>query len=191
MRHRRDKRGTPRNALAKRRQTTLAGRRAPDDLGTSELRRAKIRATTRSDIEINGGGVLYGRGHLDAQQFDTLATVVLWLQRLQRGWAGAGGCHALWLTILGAAVPTGFVRPENAIASGLADNARRQLVRALRQLDGSRSLVVSLAEGQAPPIVLRAFEDRLTTPDKIELERLRFGLDALAGRRGATRSDRV
>jgi hypothetical protein len=191
MRHRRDKRGTPRNALAKRRQTTLAGRRAPDDLGTSELRRAKIRATTRSDIEINGGGVLYGRGHLDAQQFDTLATVVLWLQRLQRGWAGTGGCHALWLTILGAAVPTDFVRPENAIASGLADNARRRLVRALRQLDGSRSLVVSLAEGQAPPIVLGAVEDRLTTPDKIELERLRFGLDALAGRRGAARNDRT
>jgi hypothetical protein len=43
--------------------------------------------------------------------------------------------------------------------------------------------VVSLAEGRAPPIVLRAIEDRLTRTDQEELVRLRAGLDHLAGRR--------
>jgi hypothetical protein len=181
-RRRLERRGRPRKANARSRATTLAGRRAPDDLGTTELRHRKIRATTRSDIEVNGAGALYGRGHLDAQQYDTLGTILLWLERLARGWAGTGGCHALWMSITGALVPTGFVRPENATASGLADGARRQLERALRRLDGSRELVVALAEGRAPPIVLHAIEDQLTRTDKVELERLRQSLDHLAGR---------
>jgi hypothetical protein len=116
-------------------------------------------------------------------KYDTLATVVLWLERLARGWGGTGGCHALWLTIVGALVPTAFVRPQNATVAGLADSARRALERALRRLDGSRELVIALAEGQAPPIVLRAIENRLNRTDEAELGRLRDGLDYLAGRR--------
>jgi hypothetical protein len=189
MRRRRDRRGRPRQAQARRRATTLAGRAAPSDEGTPQLRRAKIRTTTRPDIEVNGAGVLYGRGHLDAQQYDTLGMVMMWLQRMQRAWGGLGGCHALWLSIVGALVPTGYIRVQSATVEGLSDGARRALMAAVRRLDGSRDLVVSLAEGRAPPIVLRAVEDRLTTPDKVELERLRLGLDHLAGRRGATRRD--
>jgi hypothetical protein len=108
---------------------------------------------------------------------------VLWLERLARGWGGLGGVTGLWHAILGAAVPTGFVRPQSTIASGLADSARRQLESALRRLDGSRDLVSTLAEGRAPPLVLRAIEDRTTPADELELARLRDGLDRLAGRR--------
>jgi hypothetical protein len=185
-RRRIERRGRPRQANARRQATTLASRRAPDHLGTTELRRRKIRATTRPDVEVNGAGMLYGRGHLDAQQYDTLGMVMLWLQRLARAWGGLGGCRALWLSIAGALVPTGYIRVQSATMEGLSDGARRALMAAVRRLDGSRDLVVGLAEGQVPPLVLRAIEDRLTTPDKIELERLRQGLDALAGRRGAT-----
>lgn len=60
---------------------------------------------------------------------------------------------------------------------------------ALRQLDGSKNLVVALAEGWAPPIVLRAIEDRIASADEAALVRLRAALDHLAGRCGATRDD--
>jgi hypothetical protein len=184
-RRRLQRRGRPRQAQARRRATTLAGRRAPDDLGTSELRARKMRATTRGDLEISGAGVLYGRGHLDAEQYDVLATVTLWLERLARAWGGLGlgGVHALWLSIVGAMVPTAFVRPQNNTVAGLADGARRQLVRALNRLDGSRDLVVALAENRVPAIVLHVLNDKLTPADQVELDRLRTGLDALAGRR--------
>jgi hypothetical protein len=188
---RRDRRGRPRKAdkAAKRRATTTAGRAPDRDEGTAELRRRKTRATTRPDLEINAVGVLHGRGYLDAQQYDTLARVVLWLERLARGWGGLGGVTGLWHSILGAAVPTGFVRPHNVIASGLADSARRQLDRALRRLDGSKSLVVALAEGRAPDFVLHVLAGEITPADEAELDRLRLGLDHLAGRR--QRADRA
>jgi hypothetical protein len=64
-----------------------------------------------------------------------------------------------------------------------AVRARRQLVRALRQLDGSRDLVIDLAEGRAPPVVLHVLERRLLRQDEAELDRLRAGLDPEAGRR--------
>jgi hypothetical protein len=169
--------------MAKRRATTLAGRRPELDTGTQELRARKLRATTKSNLEISGAGVLLGRDLIDIDQYNVLTMVTMWLERLARGWGGTGGCHGLWLTIVGALVPTASVQPQNATVAGLADGARRQLERALRRLDGSRDLVIALAEGQAPPIVLRAIKDRLTRADKVELVRLRDGLDHLAGRR--------
>jgi hypothetical protein len=169
----------------------LAGRRAPDDLGTTELRSRKVRATTRDNLEINGAAVLFGRGHLDAQQYDVLATITLWLQRLERAWGGLGGCHGLWLSIVGALTPTGSVRPVDSTTSGLADGARRQLERALRRLDGSRSLVIALAEGQIPDLVLHVLDGELTGADHVELERLRQGLNHLAGRRTRQARDSI
>jgi hypothetical protein len=182
-RRRLERRGRPRKANARSRATTLAGRRAPDDLGTNELRARKIRATTRDNLEISGAGVLLGRDLIDVEQYNALTTVTLWLERLMRGWGGLGGVTGLWYSIVGAAVPTGFVRPQNAIASGLADNARRQLVRALQQLDGSRSLVVALAEGRVPDLVLHVLDGKLTPTDLAELTRLRHGLDEISGPR--------
>jgi hypothetical protein len=178
-----ERRGRPRKANARYRATTLAERAPPPDPGTPQLRRLKLRATTRTDVEINGSGVLFGRGHLDAAQYDVLSTVTMWLSRLARGWGGTGGVGGLWAVIIGAAVPTGFVRPQNVIAAGIADGARRQLERALTRLDGSRDLVVSLAEGHTPPIVLHAIQDRFTGADEIELDKLRSALDALGGGR--------
>jgi hypothetical protein len=134
-------------------------------------------------------GVLYGRGHLDAQQYGTLGTIVLWLERLARAWGGVGGVTGLWGSIVGTSIPTGYVRIQNDATSGLADGARRQLARALNRLDGSRSLVVSLAEGQVPALVLRVLDGKPTPADKVELERLRQSLDDIGGeRRGRNRA---
>ena len=182
-RQRRRRHGRPRQAQAKRRATTLTGRRAADDKGTPQLRARKVQATTRPDIEINGAGVLLGHNLIDLEQFNELSQLTLWIERLMRSWGGLGGVTGLWHSITGAAIPPGFVRMQNDATSGLADSARRQLVRALSRLDGSRSLVVALVEGQVPPIVVRVLDNRLTRADKVELERLRAGLDHLAGRR--------
>jgi hypothetical protein len=127
--------------------------------------------------------VLFAHDHLDRAQFDTLGTITEMLQRMARAWGGIGGVTGLWFAITGAAVPTGFVRRENEMLSGLSDQARRRLQRACRGLDGSKMLVIELAEGRAPPIVLRVLDRRLTVADAVALERLRRGLDDIGGER--------
>ena len=102
------KRGRPRRANAKRRQTTVAGRRGEADTGTEELRRRKRRVTGREDLELTGAAVLFGHDLLDRQQFDTLGLITGLLQRLAVGWGGTGGVSGLWLSITGALVRTGY-----------------------------------------------------------------------------------
>jgi hypothetical protein len=51
------------------------------------------------------------------------------------------------------------------------------------QLDGSRDLVLALAEGRTPNLVLHAIEGTLTGADEADLARLRAGLDRIGGRR--------
>jgi hypothetical protein len=95
-RHRRrrlERRGRPKKANARRRATTVAGRRAPDDLGTNELR-AKKRAVTRyENLEINPSAALFGHGAIDAMQFETLALLSLWLRTLARAWGGTASVN--------------------------------------------------------------------------------------------------
>jgi len=64
-----------------------------------------------------------------------------------------------------------------------SDQARYRLARALGKLDGCRTLVVEIAEGRAPPLVIRAAERTLTMADVDMLARLRDGLDRVALRR--------
>jgi hypothetical protein len=133
-------------------------------------------------LPLDGAAVLYGHEHLDRQQFDTLGLITQWLHRLARAWGGKdGSCAGLWAALLGAAVATTDGRSV-AVPTG-ADDARYRLARALRRLDGSRDLVVALAEGRTPPLVLRAVERCLTQDDEDDLTRLRAGLDRLSGRR--------
>jgi hypothetical protein len=184
-RRRLDRRGRPRKANARHRATTVAGRAPPPDYGTPELRQRKVRATTRDNLEVNAVGVLYGRGLIDAEEYDTLGTIVIWLHRLASGWADTGGVHGLWSSIIGAATPTpGYIRAVNAVASGLADGARRQLLWALKELDGSRDIVISLAEDRVPPLVMHVLEGRFSDEDVADLARLRIGLDRIGGRKG-------
>jgi hypothetical protein len=155
---RRDRRGRPRKAdkVAKRRATTTA-RRAPEvDLGSARLRARKRAVTGREDLELNGAAVLFGHGHIDREQYDTLAEIRRWLEAMARAWGGLGGVTGLWYAITGAAVPTGFARRQDAGLAGLADGARRRLQRICRGLDGSRDLVIELAEGKVPVIVVHA-----------------------------------
>lgn len=90
------------------------------------------------------------------------------------------GVAGLWQALTGAAIRSPGSMP---VAVGpVADHARYVLGRMLRRLDGSRDLILQLAEGRIPPLVIRAIENRLTRADAIALDRLRHGLDRVAGR---------
>jgi hypothetical protein len=173
-------RGAPRKADAKRRRTTVLGRAPEVDRGTVQLRSRKRRiAAGREDLEINGASVLFAYDHLDRQQFDTLGTITLLLQRAARAWGGRdGSLNGLWSALLAAASSQGFVPiPVGDSGFSLADQARRRLERLCRKLNGSRDLVITLAEGRTPDIIVRVLDRTLTAADTEALERLRRGLD--------------
>lgn len=63
--------------------------------------------------------------------------------------------------------------------------ARYRLGRSLSKLDGSKDLVIALAEGRTLPLVERVVARRLTRADELALERLRQSLDRLPAARAA------
>jgi hypothetical protein len=178
-------RGRPRKLDAKRRRTTLAGRAPDPDTGSAILRARKRMVTGREDLEITGAAVLFGHDLIDRTQYDTLGVVTEMLQRLARAWGGRdNSLHGLWSAILAAASSPGFVpAPVGDGKSSPADSARRRLERLCRKLDGSRDLVITLAEGRTPDIVVRVLDRSLTVADAVALERLRQSLDDIAGDR--------
>ena len=180
------RRGRPYNPHARRHKTTRRGRRGLPELvdpGSPQLRRKKRRATGREDLELTGAAVLFGHGLLDELQHDMLAQVTLWLQCLARSLGPHSfGVDGLWTAIAGAGIGTTSVTTPVAVGEGAA-HARYVLDKMLRRLDGSRDLVVELAEGRVPDIVVRVIEHRLTPADNVVLDQLRAGLDRLSGRR--------
>lgn len=181
-RRRLDRRGRPRQAKAKRRETTRAGRQGESDKGTNELRRCKRLATTREDLEISPIAVLFGRGLLDATQYDTLALVADWLRRLAWNLGPKPDAVAgLWAALTGAASSSHGIVPAGV--GPAADQSRYVLRRLLRRLNGSRELVLDLAENRPIRLVMRVLEDQLTQADEIALAQLRHDLDRVAGRR--------
>jgi hypothetical protein len=160
------------------------------DLGSVQLRVRKRAATGREDLEVNGAAVLFGHDHLDWAQYDTLATVTELLQRVARAWGGRdGSLNGLWEAITGALTSTSFAPlPVGDGGWSLADGARRRLERACWRFDGSRALVIALAEGQVPEIVVHVVERRLTQEDAAALDRLRRSLDDIEPIAGERRS---
>lgn len=175
-------RGRPRHDVAKRRQTTRVGRktgRDPVDYGTLELRERKKTATGRMDLPLDPAAVLYGRDLLDRQQYDRIGEIGHLMRQLARAWGiKQDSVDGLWTALLAAASRT--ASPRDITPAG-AENARRRLDRALRRLDGSKGLVLQLAEHRTVPIVVRAWSRSLTPRDAVVLERLRRALDRLPG----------
>jgi len=171
------RRGRRPDPNARRRQTTRAGRRGEIDRGTSALRRKKRALTSREDVELSGPGVLFGHQLIDRHQYDVLGCVTVLLRRIARACGRTTSPAGLWSALLAAASRTA---PSGEPVIG-DHGARRALERICRQLDGSRALVVQLAdEHQLPPVCLRAVEGRLTPRDEVQLELLRRGLDGLS-----------
>jgi hypothetical protein len=99
-----------------------------------------------------------------------------WLGLIARAWGGSQGSVAgLWGGIL-ATLSRG--RTVGVVPDG-ADAARLRLAKALGRLNGSRALVIALAEGRVPPLVVHVLDGALTARDQDELARLRDGLDRM------------
>ena len=108
MAHRRrrlERRGRPRKSDARRRATTLAERRAPDDLGSPELRIRKLKAANSSSevpVElVDVGGILAAHYLIDEEELATLRLVAGWLHQVQRAFAlSSASPNGLWAAIL-------------------------------------------------------------------------------------------
>jgi hypothetical protein len=165
---------------AKRRFTTRFGRKygyERPDLGSERLRAKKLAATGREDVELTPAGILYGHGHLDRHQYDALGHVTELLQCVARAMGRGVTVNGLWLAIVAAGSKAASA--SLPLAGDLG--ARRQLDRICRRLDGSRELVLELAqEGPLPPICARAAGRLLTPRDLVQLELLRQGLDGIS-----------
>ena len=106
------------------------------------------------------------------------------LQRIALAWGGRdGSVGGLWTAITTAMVSSFAPTPVSAGGFGLAEAARRRLERACQRLDGSRALVIAVAEGKVPEVVVHVIERRLTAVDAVALERLRQSLDDIGGER--------
>jgi hypothetical protein len=156
-RRRLERRGRPRKANAKRRQTTTAGRRAPDDHGSPELAARKRRVANGSaePVELRDvSGILCAHHLIEAEELATLRLLAQWLRALALahhiGQAPPGG---LWSALTSGAGFTGWFVPPAGSARG-ADRAAFRLaelfqhfaeLRALDQL--ALVLRVALAEG--------------------------------------------
>jgi hypothetical protein len=143
------------------------------------LRAKKRVATSREDVEMTPAGVLYGFGHLDNAQYSALGWVTQLLRRIARSFGRDASPSGVWAALLAAASRT----PPSALPIIGDYGARDTLARICRRLDGSRDLVLELAEeGPMPPICVRVAEHRLTYEDEGALTRLRDGLDRISGR---------
>ena len=181
-RRRLEHRGRPRQAKARRRETTRAGRSSAPDKGTPQLRHRKRQATGgREDLEATPIATLFGYGLIDATQHDTLARIGEGLRRLAQSLGPkTDSVTGLWQALTGAAT-SAQGRVPDAVRPG-ADHARHVVARLTRKLNGSYTLVMELAANRAPSLVMHALEGRLTAADHGDLALLRSNLDRVAGR---------
>ena len=145
----------PRKANRKIRPTTRIGRRTghdPIDEGTPLLRQRKVRLTGRTDLELNPAGILLGHQLIDAQQYQALTLVTLWLQRTARAWGGKdGSCTGLWQALLSATTATR--NPVIPVSHG-ADSARYQPTPCDRGLDRDRRSARTIRTQKEAPFLV-------------------------------------
>jgi hypothetical protein len=103
-RRRLERRGRPRNSDARRRATTLADRRAPDDLGSPELRIRKLKAANSSEVPVelaDPAGILAAHYMICADELATLRLLTGWLRNVQHVFGlPRGSPDGLWTAIL-------------------------------------------------------------------------------------------
>jgi hypothetical protein len=85
--------------------------------------------------------------------------------------------QALWTAIVGAAIRSNSGTPSSI--GPLADMATWRLRGVLGRLNGSRDLVVALAENRVIPLIEHILSGDVTEADLADLGRLRVELDSL------------
>jgi hypothetical protein len=177
------KRGRPYNPASKRNQTDRAGRRGAIDEGSDALRLRKLMLTGRADVEMDAAGILFGRDLIDRAQYDQLGRIALLLRRVAVACGHGFNVSGLWASIVAAGARMGSTAPPLTGDLG----ARGALERVCGRLNGSKVLVLAIAENRMPPIVLRAAAQRMTPVDMAEIAELRAGLDDLSRPRRSPR----
>jgi hypothetical protein len=129
--------------------------------------------TSRADGELSPLGILWGRSLIDPVEFSKLNFVALLLQQVARSMGRGVSPSHLWNSIPGAAVALPAGQPQPIIGDR---GARSELVRICRTLNGSKALILDIAEDRMPPLVIRAAEMRLRAADRVTLEGLRHDL---------------
>jgi hypothetical protein len=132
LKARRERRGRPQKANAKRRQTTTGARAPPIDRGTAELRRRRVQVTGQPELPDDLLGALYGRGVVDLEAY-TAGREFAALVRLVRLGLGLteGSAAGTWRTILAA---TSRGQPIFDFGYPGAERARRALTRFRRDM---------------------------------------------------------
>jgi hypothetical protein len=141
--------------------------------------------TGRADLELTPAALLLARGLIDPYQFDHLGPVSHWLRKA----AANLGLKPVAVGSLWQVLANGMISAAPTVPTSIGDDADAALARVARiarALDGSRSLIVEIAEGRWPALVERVLEGRITAADERALGRLRRGLDVLGGRRKAS-----
>jgi hypothetical protein len=165
---RREKRGRPRKANARRRATTVAARRSPDDLGTPELLAHRALATGSGHLPDDLLGTLHGRGVLDAEAYTTGREFASLVRLVHLGFGLTEASPAgTWRNIV-AATSGGGARLDGYPG---AERARRALARFKRDMGKAAWTAVSDAVDSVWPKDLAGF-----------VIDLRLGLDYLAQR---------
>jgi hypothetical protein len=109
---------------------------------------------------------------IDRRQFDTVSFIASLLrpEARGRGLPVAG----LWAQVLGSGIKTPFASTIVVVGD---ERATRALEAICQPCNGSRSLLVALANGEAPPVVARALGRQMIATDYIALAELRRNLD--------------
>jgi hypothetical protein len=169
---RRDRRGRPKKASAKRRATTLAGRAPFLDLGTDELikRKARVANGSAEAVELRDvPGILAAHDLITAEELTQLRELGVWLRALARayriGQASPGG---LWDALTSGAGFTGWFAPP--ATDGSKSPADRAAVRLAELFQHFAELRVQLA------LVLRVASAEGCPADTAALAELRAGL---------------
>jgi hypothetical protein len=154
------KRGRPRLATARRRATTRAGRRSPEDLGSPELIKRKARVANGSAVPVelvDTAGILLAHHLIEPEELLILRLVASWLRQLRVAFGlPAGSPGGLWAAITTGQRGGGWAATLSAISKGGGDRALFRLAELyehfaeLGQLE-RLALVMQIAAGEARP----------------------------------------
>jgi hypothetical protein len=117
--------------------------------------------------------VLFGRDLVDAEQRDVLGEITATLRFLAYQLGPTPEAVArIWRQLTGALIPA---RSGGTRGAGpMADIAVRRMQRILNRLNGSRDLVIALAEGRrVPRLVEHILDGKLDDADLADLEAIR------------------
>ena len=103
MAWRRRRAGRPRKDGARRRETTVAGRRGPDDHGSPELiwRKARVANGSTAPVEIiDVAGILFAHEKISHEELGVLRLLARWLSEVRAAFGiPAGSPGGLWVAI--------------------------------------------------------------------------------------------